>query len=221
MNTAKITISITISMPVVICRIAAQPVLLYRQLKYGYSFRKIQLTKGKFAKVDQRDYERFREMRCFATLCGAIYYAACKINSKNFLMHRLIMEPPKGMVVDHINGDGLDNRRANLRICTKKQNNYNRRIQGRGASKYKGVSWKNRDKRWRATLYYEKKQIFLGCFETEIEAAKAYDRAAVKYYKEYARVNFPAKKDNGILKFIKELRNLPGRNNNDSRRCRG
>lgn len=102
---------------------------------------------------------------------------------------RAIMNAPDGMVVDHINGNPLDNRRANLRICTVKENNWNRRRRIGGSSGFKGVV--RVGTRWRAIIWPNGKQIYLGSFAEPEEAARAYDRAAREEYGEFACLNFP------------------------------
>jgi len=103
-------------------------------------------------------------------------------------MHRLIMGNPQGMEVDHINGNGLDNRRCNLRVVTTSQNQANQHAR-RGRSSFKGV-FKQRS-RWRARIHVQQKGINLGSFLTEEEAARAYDAAALHYFGEHACLNFP------------------------------
>jgi len=96
-------------------------------------------------------------------------------------------------LVDHINGDPLDNRRQNLRPATPSQNQANRtKYQGRRGvtSRYKGVCWHRKDKKWMARIYRDGKQIYLGGFDCEIEAAKAYDSAALEIFGEFALPNF-------------------------------
>lgn len=106
-------------------------------------------------------------------------------------MHRFIMVPSEEMSVDHINGNRLDNRKSNLRICTFSQNMMNR-----GANKtkdrtsgYKGVCWHKRDKKWRAQITKEKEKIFLGYFKSEEDAARAYNEAALRMHGEFAFIN--------------------------------
>jgi hypothetical protein len=104
-------------------------------------------------------------------------------------MHRLIMNPPEGVFVDHINGDGLDNRRENLRLVTRQQNMANSRKRHVGQSKYKGVSRARNSPKWRACIVVNKKQIHLGTFDDELDAARAYDLKAVELYGEHAFTN--------------------------------
>jgi len=107
-------------------------------------------------------------------------------------MHREIVNIPKGLKCDHINGNSLDNRKANLRTVTRQQNCWNnRKRRPRSLSKYKGVSYSSRGRPWKAMLMVGRKRIYLGPFDTQIQAAKAYDRAAKNYFGPYARLNFP------------------------------
>ena len=113
-------------------------------------------------------------------------------------MHRLIMDPiPDGMQVDHVNHNGLDNRKKNLRICTSQQNTWNAqkpKLNRESSSQYKGVSWYKRYNKWVARGTHDGKRITLGYYNCEKEAARAYDAAAKKYFGEYAHLNFPDKK---------------------------
>lgn len=149
----------------------------------------IPLTKGDFAIVDDDDYEYLIQFEWFLTPGG---YAARKTTKNGrpsiVLMHREIAKTPKGMQTDHINGNRLDNRKCNLRICTNAENSRNRGPMP-GTSKYKGVRWLKNDKKWQANIKLNQKQITLGCFNSEIEAAKAYNEAAIKYFGEFAWLN--------------------------------
>ncbi|MFA5783698.1 MAG: HNH endonuclease [Phycisphaerae bacterium] len=191
------------------------PLLLYRKLRFGYAFRRIPLTKGKFALVSPSDfpaisqynwYARKSNWTCYATFCR-------KINgrTKSFDMHRIIMNPPPGLVIDHIDGNGLNNCRSNLRIATPAQNSRNTCAKKNGQSKYKGVSPEKRRYCWRATLTINGKQMHIGQFASEIQAAKAYDKAAKKYHGNFARLNFPPNKS-PWQKFINRLRQLKTKN---------
>jgi hypothetical protein len=104
-------------------------------------------------------------------------------------MHRLIVRAPPGMTVDHKNRDPLDNRRANLRLCDGTQNNANG-APGRGVSKYRGISRRPCHARpWRAEIQVRGKRYYLGSFATEVEAAAAYDVAAVMFFGPFAHLN--------------------------------
>ena len=106
-------------------------------------------------------------------------------------MHRIIMPPPEGMVIDHINSDYLDNRRENLRICTHAENLKNQRPSRSAAVKYKGVSkdLDGRKKPYRAKIAADGKHKTIGSFETPEQAAKAYDEEATRLHGEYAKTN--------------------------------
>jgi len=155
---------------------------------------KIPLTKGRFAKVDPEDYIWLSQFRWHCkTNVNAIYAVrTVSINgkSKRIYMHRLITDTPPHLVCDHINHDGLDNRKANLRNCTITQNNANSRSAANSSSKYKGVSWSKTKCKWVAYIKKDGRQFFLGHFSSESTAAKAYDTSAKKYFGEFANLNF-------------------------------
>ncbi len=152
--------------------------------------RYIPLTQGKFAIVDAADYERLSRYKWCATRSGRKWYACRRHKGRMIFMHRFLMNPPKGMVVDHIDGGGLNNRRGNMRICTQQQNIYNSRPKGK-TSKYKGVTWDKNRRQWIVLIRYEGRSILVGRFDDEIEAAKAYDRKAFELFGEFAWLNFP------------------------------
>ncbi len=107
------------------------------------------------------------------------------------LMHRLIMDAPKGMEVDHINGNSLDNRKSNLRICTRSQNQRNSGPLKNNTSGYKGVVRYHRIKKWAARIKHNSKSIHIGCYDDKEEAARARDKKAKELHGEYAYLNFP------------------------------
>jgi hypothetical protein len=152
----------------------------------------------KYAKVDPADYDRLKRYEWTTKKGTNSFYTfrdrpGKKDGKKSVLyMHQEILEVPEGMIIDHINHDGMDNRSANLRAATHTQNMYNRRKRsGSTYSKYKGVHWHKLDRKWHAMITFEKKKIYLGCFLNEIDAAKIYDEAAKKYHGEFACLNFP------------------------------
>ncbi len=106
-------------------------------------------------------------------------------------MHRQLLNCPAAKFVDHINNNGLDNRKENIRPATRAQNSYNRKKYANNSrSKYKGVSFKKKNGKWTAQIGLNNKMLFLGYFKNEVDAARAYDRAARKYYGRFANLNF-------------------------------
>lgn len=121
---------------------------------------------------------------------GAIVsYARGTLDGRKVSMHRLVLGTPSGMDTDHKNGDGLDNRRANLRSCTRQQNLANQR-RTRGASRFKGVSFHRGASKWHAEIFKDGTRIHLGLHLTEEAAARAYDAKASELFGEFARLNF-------------------------------
>jgi hypothetical protein len=111
-------------------------------------------------------------------------------NGKAIYMHLEIMSAPDGMEVDHMNGNGLDNRRENLRLCTRAQNRMNSVKRIGKSSTFKGVYWHKNCRKWRASLKLDGKEIHIGYFNTELEAAEAYDEKALELFGEFAKPNF-------------------------------
>lgn len=154
--------------------------------------KQIELSNGGFCLVDDK-FEYLKEKKWYKS-CGGYSGRMVSENGKRFmfLMHRFIMQAKKGTEVDHINGNKLDNRLCNLRFVTRAENNMNRHEKKTGTtSKYKGVCWRHIPKRWKAYIKINKKQIHIGYFGTELEAAKAYDKKAVELFGEFACLNFP------------------------------
>ena len=184
-------------------RLLVAPLLLYRRARYGYAFRRIRFSQPKYAKVDPAEYHRLRKYLWFTINGTRTFYAVRRkpigTSAKHTVvrMHRQIVKPRKGRLVDHINQDGLDNRTANLREATSEQNMANRaKTRTARTSKYKGVCLRKgiAKRKWRARINVSGKEIHLGSFATEIEAAKAYDRAAAKHHAQFAYPNFPNQK---------------------------
>lgn len=146
----------------------------------------IPLGDGFFAIVDQEDYEKLVNFRWYRNANG---YAYRSENGEHIAMHRQLMSPSTNMYIDHVNLDKLDNRKENLRICTFNQNQHNRTLQKNNTSGFKGVTWSKRDKKWIARIKVSGKKIDLGRFTCKVEAAKAYNTAAIEYHKEFANLN--------------------------------
>lgn len=159
----------------------------------------LELFNGEKVKIDIADIEMLSEYKWTKAKVG---YAVAQTKDGNIYMHRYLLSLNKGdkRLVDHVNGDGLDNRRRNLRICTKTQNQQNQRPRHTGRSKYKGVGYYVRDKKWRARVKNSAgRDIELGKFSCEMCAAIAYDEAAKNYHGEFAWLNrdhFPEINDN-------------------------
>jgi hypothetical protein len=153
----------------------------------GETVKTIPLGGGLYAYVDAEDYEWLNQWHWRAH--GG--YAARNERSKRIFMHRQIMQPPKGKVVDHISGNGYDNTRANLRNITGQQNMLNKEKRVGAISMYKGVGYDRRRHQWYARVYSTQESSWLGLFDTEVEAARAYDYGAIEMFGEYGRLNFP------------------------------
>lgn len=156
----------------------------------------VQLTRGKVAIIDAADVPKVAQVYWSAYCTHHLWYAN---NRRLGGMHRIVLGLDKGdpRIVDHINGNGLDNRKPNLRLCDTRrnmQNSLKRRVTDSGRvakSAFKGVTRTKGRSVWRAKISPNGKRIDLGQYPTEVEAARAYDAAARKYFGEFARLNFP------------------------------
>jgi hypothetical protein len=152
--------------------------------------KEIRLTQGQVALVDDEDFEWLNQWKWYAHFDGQRWYARRREGSIGITMHRVILELQfkDGIQVDHINHNGLDNRRRNLRVCTPAQNQHNcRKLDSRCPSRHKGVTcYKGR---WMARIVKDYKTYHLGRFDTEKEAAQAYNTKALEFYGEWAYLN--------------------------------
>jgi hypothetical protein len=152
--------------------------------------KEIELLCGTKTLVDDDDYERLHHYNWRLNPAG---YAlrSTSINGKyaTIRLHREIMGALKGEYVDHINGDVLDNRKSNLRICTNMQNAWNSGLSKSNTSGYKGVTWKKERGKWKAEIKKNYKPIFLGYFDNKHDAARMYNFWAKDMFGEYARLN--------------------------------
>lgn len=150
----------------------------------------IPLTNGGEAQIDPGDVEKVSAFCWYGVIRNGVRYARIAASGKAVYLHHLILPAVRGMTVDHKNGDGLDNRRSNLRYATHSQNSRNAKKRD-NLSGYKGVSWHDKANRWHARIWTGEKSRHLGLFDFPEDAADAYDTAARELYGEFARVNFP------------------------------
>ncbi len=151
----------------------------------------VPLTRGYVAWIDAEDAAWAAAFTWHVGLNRHTAYAVCHASRPRRTtrrMHREIVGAPPGVEVDHINGNGLDNRRANLRLASHAENMRNRMGLG-GRSRFKGV--RCRGSRWRSIIHFEGRRILLGTFDTEEQAARRYDEAAAHYFGAFAWLNFP------------------------------
>lgn len=160
--------------------------------------KKIELTRGKVALVDDSDYKQLIKHKWYAHFDGTEWYAVRNVwietptrRRTTIKMHRYILglQSGDGLVIDHINGDGLDNRRCNLRLATHAENLRNQRTQIKSKSGLKGVTASGG--KWRVSIKINGRTKHVGIFDDPKDAGLAYDKAALSAYGEFARLNFP------------------------------
>jgi len=156
-------------------------------LPQGDGVRLIPLGDAFYAYVDAADYE-WLSRHSWRLISG---YAGRHEKGKSVLMHREIMQAPAGMVVDHFDANRANNCRFNLRVCTPAENQRNQRKHRGSGSRFKGVYYHKKARKWCAECRFTGTQYYLGLFDDEVEAAQAYDRKAVELFGEFARLNFP------------------------------
>lgn len=156
-------------------------------------FKIIKLTKNKTVVVDGEDFDFLNQWKWHAGKNGS--YAARgewqkgKNKNKIIYMHRLIMKVEGKTQVDHKNGNGLDNRKENLRLCTNKENQRNHKLLVTNKSGFNGVSWNSKVKKWETCISVDNKTVHLGFYRNKIKSATIYNAAATKYFGEFARLN--------------------------------
>lgn len=166
----------------------------------GRNMRKIPLTQGKFALVDDEDYEWLSQWnwQAWTSKTNRSFYSVRRLLAKEgkrgaTRMHIEIMKRHNlwydGFVVDHVDFNGLNNQKYNLRACTPRQNLCNRRLGKNNTSGYKGVDWRGERNRWRAQIRVNGKKKHLGFFTSKLEAAKAYNKGAEKYFGKFSHLN--------------------------------
>ncbi len=146
--------------------------------------KQIPLSKGHYALVDDEDFELVNQWKWSYHSRG---YASR--DGHRVLMHRLVLKAPAGIPVDHKNGDKLDNRRSNLRLCTPSGNSANSRRSTRNTSGFRGVYWHKGAEKWMAYINVRGQRKHLGLFVDVREAAEAYNKAALTFFGDFARVN--------------------------------
>lgn len=156
----------------------------------------IRVTRGNaHTYLDDADYERAKDFHWYKTQNG--YVAGSVVEQgvrRRVYLHRWLLDAQPGQIVDHIDGNPLNNRRANLRLATRSQNQANRRRNATSRSRYKGVTWHKGRGRWMARIQVDGRRMHLGYFTTPLEAAYMYDAFAQSRFGEYARVNIPQRR---------------------------
>jgi hypothetical protein len=156
--------------------------------------KEIMLSRGMVAMVDDCDFEELSKHKWSIHCVRGTFYAKRATRTpeeKTILMHREIMGFPIGEEIDHRDGNGLNNTRENLRVCSPKQNRANMKRHRDSLSPFKGITKATDKTRWTARIKIGDKHLSLGCFDTARDAARAYDIAAKRYHGEFARLNFP------------------------------
>jgi hypothetical protein len=141
-----------------------------------------------FAIVDETDWSEMSKHKWYSERRRYTHYVR-KSSPPRERLHQFIVSVPQGKDIDHINGDGLDNRKCNLRICTRSENAANKCKYKKTRSRFKGVGWHKRGRKWEAQIMCNYKKIYLGLFDSELEAAQAYNKKALALFGEHAYLN--------------------------------
>lgn len=172
------------------CGVAASPsglFILTKLRRHMQDF--IETQEGIRVLIDTEDHPKLSRYKWKVKREGSRQYAVCA-KPPFTRMHRMVLQPKRGEIIDHANGDGLDNRKCNLRICTPSQNMYNRKVNRNNITGFKGVSIDKKTGLFLAAIQKDRKSIKLGLFDNPFKAAKAYDAAAKEMFGEFANLNF-------------------------------
>jgi hypothetical protein len=154
--------------------------------------KEIQLTNGGVTLVDNEDFNELKKYKWFAHREKSTTYVWRHLNGsrKMVKIHRQILNAMDSSIkIDHIDGNGLNNQRNNIRLCNDQQNSMNTKIRRDNSSGYKGVSYHAKNKKWRATINFNRRQISIGCYGNKEDAAVAYNQKAIELFGEFARPN--------------------------------
>lgn len=151
--------------------------------------KEILLTQGKTTKVDDVDYESLNQHSWCAHNIQGMWYAERRHQNKLIYLHRVVLGASICQLIDHVDGNGLNNQRHNLRLATKAQNSQNRPLQSNSTSGYKGVSFDKRAYKWSASIKVNRRKVSLGFFTDITQAALKYNEAALQYFGEFAYLN--------------------------------
>lgn len=147
----------------------------------------IPLTQNKIALVSDEDFEELSKYKWHLHTTKFGDYARTS-NPKRY-MHTFLMNPGHGYEVDHQDGDGLNNQRSNMRICTSSQNKANQKVRSDNVSGFKGVSWDKSREKWLAQTHYKGKYKYIGRFANKLEAVNAYNTTVIELFGDFAKVN--------------------------------
>lgn len=159
----------------------------------GDEMKEILLSRGEKTIVDDADFAYLSQWKwsLFKWSKSNTYYAGRRCDRKIIYMHIQLMNYPQNITVDHNDGNGLNDQRSNLRLATQSQQKMNTTKNSRNTSGFKGVCWDKTHNKWRVRIGVNGKKINVGRFDNPIDAARAYDEAAIKYFGEFAKLNLP------------------------------